>query len=115
MKNDIDKAVEWAEREKRHKLNLIYDHKNTKCAETWEDEISHLKTLIQAAEAQKWQTIETAPRDGTQFLYVTDEGEYGLARWINGSWFSFGCDTETGLDIANQGAVKWRLLPNDDE
>lgn len=49
MKNDIDKAVEWAEREKRHKLNLIYDHKNTKCAETWEDEISHLKTLIQAA------------------------------------------------------------------
>lgn len=45
------------------------------------DGSAHVASPAAASSADGWQPIETAPRDGTRFLWCADGGEYTRCRW----------------------------------
>lgn len=43
--------------------------------------INHMKAALEAAERVRWQPIDTAPKDGTDFLGYTVDGDMWVMAW----------------------------------
>lgn len=72
----------------------------------WED---HMRITLAAAEAARWQTMDTAPRDGTDVLGSCDWEElYVVARWSDGRWTAQWDGSPIGPELE---ITHWQPLP----
>ena len=57
-----------------------------------------------------WQPIETAPKDGTEFLAYDPDLGMVIASWVMNGWY-FNCFDGDGMGFYDQEPTHWQALP----
>jgi len=62
----------------------------------------------------KWQTIDTAPKDGTEFLGYGESGVFGVCAWYDGYYGKFftSFHTDNCGEYVQDDWTHWMPLPN---
>lgn len=70
---------------------------------------SELRAILDGAEGEDWRPIETAPKDGTNFLACSPASSVFYAHWANGVVDSSSWMDEFGYQ--GRHATVWQPLP----
>lgn len=72
--------------------------------------LNQAKAALEAAEAVRWQPIESAPKDGTEVDLWAYEGRAPACHYHCDEWMAWGGDPEIGY-ITIKDPTHWRRIP----
>jgi hypothetical protein len=82
---------------------------------TMRDTVDALRAVADEKEAQRWQPIETAPKDGTSVLLVNHKGNIAAGLWMDSftgaGWYLRGGSDPDEFFNGHFGPTHWMPLP----